>query len=262
MRKIQPFVFVALAFSLLVACQKNFTNTIPPPATDSTGNHPDTSNHHNDSTGNHTDTTGHHGDSTTQPVDTVNTSSWNFQPHTTNSSWTYEDSATGTSCVSTASDVTEMFDNITFQHFNDVSANGSVYELFAVSGSNYYQHLSLNVDTFSVNFTVKYLDASAKTGTQWKTTAVIQNIPATITTTVTEKNISKEVNGKIYTGVTHTHTTVIAAAYGFSVKLGDIDYFMAKDIGIIQRSITINGGSIIPDASYQATVNLISYSIK
>lgn len=204
-----------------------------------------------DSTG-HTDTSGNASD----------TASWNYLPQTAGSSWTYLDSASGKTYVSTMTDSMVTLNSIPFKFVKDATGDSAVYELLAITGNDYYQHISETLDSLSINFTLKYFNTAANTGDSWKASTTLGSLPATITTTLLEKNVTKTVQGQSYANVSHTHTEVSVGASPISFNAVELDYYVAKDIGIVQRQIKVNGGALLPDINMSATVWLTGYSIK
>ncbi|RFM30004.1 hypothetical protein DXN05_03260 [Deminuibacter soli] len=265
------------------ACEKTYDpKPVPPTDTDSTGVNPPGS--HDSSANGHPDTTkpGQPHDSTgtgngQTPADSTHPSDSTvtppppgiYLPHTAQSWWKYQEQSSGETYISTATGQTASFDGIAFQVFSDAGNAGTLPEYLATRNNDYYQHLSFKLDTVSIELTVKYLNAAATNGATWASSGSVMGIAAKVKTTLVGQGLTLSVGGKTYNNVVHTSSAISVTFAGFTIKVGQVDYYSAQNIGIIRRQISASlsnlpslpGVPALPDMSYENNVDLVDYSV-
>ncbi len=78
---------------------------------------------------------------------------------------------------------------------------------------------------------------------------------------ITEKEISKTVAGKAYTGVTHVVLTLNSTYSGFPLTLGGGDLYYARGVGMINYNVTV-GNTTLGIPSTTQNTDLTAYEIK
>jgi len=163
------------------------------------------------------------------------------------SSWTYHEinssgvapTNTDYTVVSTAKDSSI---NGKSYHIYDYSYGGSEY--LNLTGHNYYQYDSIPGGLNEV-FERLYLKDDLAVGTNWKQDisvtipGVAFPVPATITNTVAEKGISRNINGTNYSNVIHVATTITSALIPASSLTTSIDSYYAERFGLIENSTVV-----------------------
>ncbi len=181
----------------------------------------------------------------------VPVSSVKYMSSTTGSTWNYE-------LVNNNAPVTTNLYTVTSTS-NDSTINGKSYhvftnnsgsgnEYFNITGNDYYSFRRLPAAVGGSNVENIYLKDNVAAGGSWNQSYDITlygfPVNVTVTNTVTEKDISKTVNGITYTGVIHITTTLAVKISGSSLPAGalvtDIQSFYAKKVGMIQSNNKIN----------------------
>jgi hypothetical protein len=127
----------------------------------------------------------------------------------------------------------------------------------AKSGNEYYRFATFQ--GFLPNGVEElYLKGDQGVNATWQFNVSVQfggvTVPVTAKYTITEKGISKTVQGKSYTDVTHVRQD-LSSAFGNN---GGGDFYYAKGIGMISSTISIN----VPGSSTNNTTELTAYEIK
>ena len=99
-------------------------------------------------------------------------------------------------------------------------------------------------------------DAQA-VGYTWTTipsdSGTLGGLPAQTINTIVEKNVTKNINGKVYTNVIHTKAELqYNAGTGF-FTVGVYDFFLAKGIGLVESDSTI-GGSLFESETIESYI--------
>lgn len=161
------------------------------------------------------------------------------------STWKYhEDNSSGVTPTSSDYTVTSTSQDSTIKgrkyHVYNYSYGGSQY--LAASGHDYYQYDSIPVSG-GANVERLYLKDDAAQGATWSQNfdLTISGIPITLKATnkITEKGISRIVNGQNYSNVTHVSTSLSSALItsGFT---SSIESYYAPNYGMIENTTVIH----------------------
>lgn len=182
----------------------------------------------------------------------------NYSPLTTGSNWTYnytDGSSSGTETV-TATDKDTSINGKTYKVLSSSDNSGNKY--LAKIDSNYYRFASFPPIG---SFEELYLKDNLAVNGTWKN-SVTFNLPpspvplaADLTYVIQEKGITHAVNGKTYNDVIHVHVSVSV----YTIDFGGGDFYYAKDVGLIENSISLKPTG---QSSYSASQQLVSYEIK
>jgi len=193
-------------------------------------------------------------DDTTTPTNPTS----NYSPLTVGSNWTYnysDGSSSGTVKL-TVTDKDTTINNKTYKVLSSSDNSGNNY--LAKIDSNYYRF-----STFPAigSFEELYLKDNRPVGSTWQNSVpfTLPGSPAPLTAdliyTVKETGASHTVNGKSYNDVIHIKVDVTV----LTINFGGGDFFYAKDVGMIESSISLNPPGLAP---YQSTEQLVSSEIK
>ena len=83
----------------------------------------------------------------------------------------------------------------------------------------------------------------------------IGGLPAQTINTIAEKNVTKTINGKVYSNVIHTKAELQYNTGSGFLTVATYDFYLAMGIGLVESDSSIGG------ALYQ-TETITSYSIK
>lgn len=183
----------------------------------------------------------------------------NYSPLTVGSNWTYS-LTEGTSAADTFTlTVTDKDTAINGRTYKVLSrSDGSENNYLARADSNYYRFSS-----FAGIGSIEelYLKDNRPVNSTW-TNTVSFTIPgspfpltADLTYTVTEKDINHVVSGKTYNDVIHVKVTISVLSQNF----GQGDFYYAKNIGLIENSISLTP---VGQDAYSANQVLVSNEIK
>jgi hypothetical protein len=137
---------------------------------------------------------------------------------------------------------------------NDSSIGSKKYHVFTNSngtGNSYYnttgnEHWTFtNLGAGSSGIENIYLQTGKDAGYGWSTPVNLpinggSTLPVTLTNTISEKGISKTVNGIIYTDVIKTTTTITAIALPPNSLTTDIQSYYAPKVGLIEGKYKIS----------------------
>ena len=117
----------------------------------------------------------------------------------------------------------------------------------------------LRASTQGIVLDILYLVDNKKIGEEWTAaindSGTILGVPGQVRGRIIEKDITKEVLGKKYTGVYHTEANIDYDAYGHGFEsFGTYDYYIAKGIPLIEIDSDVEG--------IVSTTKLTSYLIK
>lgn len=177
-----------------------------------------------------------------------------YQPLTVGSTWKYRDSISGSTYAQTVIDSSATFNNIKYQVM--YSDNGTAF--YAKSGSSYWVRSYTNPADPSTVISLNYLDDAAAAGSSWNTQTTLGGVPATATTSIVEKGISKTINGKTYSNVIHSRITVVFTLQGISIN-ENFDYYAAKGIGIVSATTAYG---LAGNMELVSAINLVDYTVK
>ncbi|MFN8251691.1 MAG: hypothetical protein U0V75_07380 [Ferruginibacter sp.] len=146
------------------------------------------------------------------------------------------------------------------------NSNGSPNEYFNVSGSDYYTFRNLTPLGTSSTVEHIYLKDNMSVGQSWSQTITIApfsgvptTVPLTITNTITEKGISRTVNGKTYNNVIHITTLLSSSSLPAGSLTTDIHTYYAPKYGMIESrnkiTITLVTGNNVDQNTTLKTAN-------
>lgn len=180
------------------------------------------------------------------------TISTDYLPLTVGSSWTYNINGNTNKLTVTNKD--------TVAHgrtYKVLSNSNGANQYQAKSGSEYYR-LAIFPGIVPNGVDELYLKADQNVNATWQFNIPISisGIPVNVTSkyTITEKGISKSVQGKNYTDVIRVKQEFLSP-FGNS---GNGEHFYAKGVGLISSSLTIT----IPGQNSTTNAELVSYEIK
>lgn len=182
-----------------------------------------------------------------------------YQPLSAGSFWTYKDSASGSTHTLTIINKQKTINNRLYTAVLSTASADTAY--MAVDGADYFtlaQGNSPNTGA-SFDFIFHYLNDTAAVGSSWEETAGQGNgFTAYIKTTIKEKDITHTVAGKTFDNVIHTRLDLKYDIYGSIEDFGGYDYYIAKDVGVIE--IISEFGTF--GLSFRAKDELVDYAIK
>ena len=170
------------------------------------------------------------------------TATVNYSPLTTGSSWTYnytENASVKQPFTLTVTDRDTVVGTRTYKVLT--SSDDTENKYLAKSDSNYYRFASF---AGIGSFEELYLKDNRDVNSTWTATQTFNYsgsaIPANLTYTVKEKGVSHPVNGITYNDVIHVRLdiSVTIPLIGNST-IGGGDFYYAKDIGLIENSISV-----------------------
>lgn len=137
----------------------------------------------------------------------------------------------------------------------DTMANGKSYHVFTngagpneyynITGNDYFQFAALPDMLGGTNEEMLYLKTNAAVGTSWnkQINVPVSGLPlpivVTLTNTISQTGITKEVNGITYNNVIKVETSVAAAGIPTSAITSDIDSYYAPKYGLIENHYVI-----------------------
>jgi hypothetical protein len=136
----------------------------------------------------------------------------------------------------------------------DTSINGKSYHVYSnsigsnqyfnISGNNYYQFDSLPAGFGTTVFERLYLMDIASVGFSWNQTLMVTlsgvPVPFTLTYTIAEKGISRNVNGTTYPDVIHVTTGLHSSLIPTASLITNIDSYYAEKYGLIETTNIIH----------------------
>ena len=184
-------------------------------------------------------------------------SSGNYMNFTPNSTWNYDVIDSMTAAIQnytlTCTDKDTMANGKTYHVFTNSTGTNEYYN---VSGNDYYVFKSLPALLGGTAVQNLYLKDNMNINTSWTQNFVVtvSSLPLTIllTNTITEKGISKTINGTNYADVIHITSTISLSVLGTPLPSDalttDIQTYYAKNYGMIQSKNKIS-------LNYSGTVN-------
>ncbi len=189
------------------------------------------------------------------------TATVNYSPLTTGSSWTYdytENASAKQPFTLTVTGKDTVVNGRTYKVLT--SSDDTENKYLAKSDSNYYRFASF-ADIGS--FEELYLKDNRDVNSTWTSAQTFNYsgsaIPANLIYTVKEKGVSHTVNGTAYNDVIHIRLdiSVMLPIIGNS-NIGGGDFYYAKDIGLIENSISV--GAL--GQTFTSTEQLTAHQIK
>lgn len=165
----------------------------------------------------------------------------------TGSTWNYEATnnqppASTTSYTVTSTDRDSTINGNNFHVFTNSATAASSY--YRVNGADYFTFQALPAELGGSMVENLYLKAGANVNATWAQTYNItySGFPfaVTLTNTIAEKGISRNINGTNFTDVIHVTTSISIAAVPDSALTTSIHYYYAPNYGMIENSSVIN----------------------
>lgn len=143
-------------------------------------------------------------------------------------------------------------------------SNGNTSDYYNITGNDYYRFRTLPIDNLKIQ--ELYLKDNAAVGTSWAQTVPVNvpgfpaPIPITVTNSVTEKGITKTVNGIIYNNVVNIKTEISSASLPAGTIVTDIKSYYAPNVGLIEgdykvtialAAIDVNNQTLLKSAVIQ-----------
>jgi hypothetical protein len=164
------------------------------------------------------------------------------------STWNYhEENSSGATPVSSDYTVTSTSQDTTIEsksyHVYNYSYGGSQY--LNVTGHQYYQYDSIPVSG-GINVSRLYLKDDASAGTTWSQdfSLDIPNspipVPLHVDNKITEKDITRTINGTDYKNVTHVTTTLSSSLIDADSFSATLDSYYAPNYGLIENTSIVN----------------------
>ncbi len=186
---------------------------------------------------------------------------------TAGNSWTYEQVNNITTLISTNIVTSTNRDSTISGKSYHVFSNssGAVNDYYNITGNDYFTFRNL-VALGSNSVEHIYLKDNASAGTNWSQTITIApfsgvptTIPLTITNTIAEKNITRNINGKTYDNVIHITTTLSSSGLPAGSLTTDIQTYYAPKYGMIESrnkiTTTLLTGSNVDQITTLKTTN-------
>ena len=212
-------------------------------------------------------------ESTTTIIDPPVTVTKDYSPVTSGSTFTYSDSTNDlvTTFTMTASGTISTLFGKTYSKLTTSDGN-TLYR--TKSGAKYYQLTSFPAMR-SNEFENVYLNDSLPVNSTWTVSFKILNVlgfPDSLTTVATykisEKGISRAIQGTLFTNVIHVSLTDVSA-YSAVPPSGQLaagiasgDFYYALVVGLIQARFEVEDVPSFGISSYKSSQILTSYSIK
>ena len=212
-------------------------------------------------------------ESTSTVVDNPITVTKDYSPVTAGSTFTYSDSTNDlvTSFSMTATGINSTLYGKTYSKLS--TSNGNTFYR-AKSGAKYYQ-LTSYPSMSSNEFENVYLIDSLPVNSTWTVPFKILNVlgfpdslNAVATYKISEKGISRAVEGRLYTNVIHV-SLIDVSAYSAVPPSGQLagaiasgDFYFALGVGLIQGRFEVEDVSSFGISSYKSSQILSTYNIK
>ena len=165
------------------------------------------------------------------------------------SSWTYHESdSSGAVPVNSDYTVTSTSKDTSINsrsyHIYNFSYGGSRY--LNISGHDYYQYDSLPGSLGAGVFERLYLKDNVAVGEKWTQNLSVTipgsplPVPVTVTNNITEKGISRSVNGTNYTDVIHVTSSVSSTLIPPASLTSSINSYYASKYGLIESTAIVD----------------------
>lgn len=186
------------------------------------------------------------------PVTTIG----NYQPTTKGSYWKYASSGDGQdpdTTITTMLGTSVGFDGKLYKAAsNEITSEDEIGSVnFYKTGNSYSIRELSEQDTTEL----LYLKSDADIGATWNADLLNPSTEAKAVGKMMEKGITKVIFGKTFTNVMHTQLDLqVKESSGAFVTAATVDFYIAKDIGVIEEDVSILG--------ITAKAQLYEYSIK
>jgi hypothetical protein len=134
-------------------------------------------------------------------------------------------------------------------------SNGNTSDYYNITGNDYYRFQTLPLNNLQLQNL--YLKDNATVGTSWSQTLNVTvpgfptPIPVTVTNSITEKGISKTVNGIAYNDVINIKTDISSAGLPAGTIVTDIKSYYAPKVGLIEGDYKITVALVSVDVNTQ-----------
>jgi hypothetical protein len=185
-----------------------------------------------------------------------------YHPLTVGSNWTYTDAPGGTYTLTVTNKDTAA--GVPARTYKVLSNNngGNVYE--AQEGNDNYRYSTFN-GVLPNGAAELYLKDNLSVNATWNVLVPItyMGLPLTVTLkyTVKETGITKVVQTKSYSNVTHVRLDASTSVFGVAQSLGGGDFFYAKGVGRIYHDLNL-GNAGLGVTPFAQVSELVSYQIK
>lgn len=121
-------------------------------------------------------------------------------------------------------------------------SNGNTSDYYNITGNDYYRFQKLPLNNLQIQNL--YLKDNVTVGTSWSQTITINvpglgNVPLLVTNSVTEKGITKTVNGIVYDNVMNIKTGITSSGLPPGTIVTDIKSYYAPKVGLIEGDYKI-----------------------
>ena len=193
--------------------------------------------------------------------DPVTPATENYMNFTTGSTWNYEiidNIAASTSLYTiTSTNRDSTFLGNTYHVFTNSNGPSQYY---GVTGNEYFDYEKIPSGISSSSRKNKYLIADLAKAESWQQTypIIFNGVQRTlfITNTITDKGISKTVNGITYTNVIYVKTALTIEGIPAGLLTSDISSYYAPHYGLIENSSVITVVTIGVPATQSTTTRL------
>jgi hypothetical protein len=176
-----------------------------------------------------------------------------FMSLTAGSTWDYQSTNNVTTAVTnntmTSTNRDSTIESRVYHVFTN--SNGAGNDYYNITGSDYYTFRNLGaVLPGTSNVQSIYLKDNAAKGDSWAqginiTVPGIQApVPVNFTNTITNKDLTKTVNGTNYTNVIHVTTTISVTGLPANTIVTDIQSFYAPKVGLIESKYKLTSGAL------------------
>lgn len=177
------------------------------------------------------------------------TSTDKYMSLTANSTWSYEvkDNVAADS-INYSITSTTVDSTINGKAYHVFTNSAGVNQYYNITGNDYYTFQKLPVTFGTTAVENIYLKDNIAAAGSWNQpyTITVSGLPLTVNllNTITEKDISKTVNGIVYNNVIHVTTTLTVSLFGTPLPAGaittNIEAYYAPKVGMIQSRNKIN----------------------
>ncbi len=171
-----------------------------------------------------------------------------YMSFTAGSTWTYETqnniAATTTTNIVTSTNRDSTIESRVYHVFTN--SNGALNDYYNITLNDYWTFKNLSAAQGINPVSTIYLKDNAAVNISWSQIVNVPvsgfpaPIPVTFTNTIAEKGISRTVNGKAYTDVIRTTTTIAVQGLPPGSITTDIQSYYAAKYGLIESKYKIN----------------------
>lgn len=183
-----------------------------------------------------------------------------YMDFTAGTTWKYQTTNNLTAAVtiniSTSTNRDTTINSKTYHVFTN--SNGTPNEYYNITGNDYYTFRSLGAALGNLTIESIYLKDNAAAGVSWSQLVNVPltgvgTVPVTLTNTITEKGISRTVNGIAYTDVIHVTSTLAVTGLPAGSVTTDIQTYYARKSGLIESKYKVS----VPLATVNVDQNTI-----